>query len=398
MPPRRSTRSSSRLSAEPENKPPPQRTAPPSKRKRSSGNNSDNEEHENQVKLEAKPEAKPPSRTTRRSSSSKAPPPVTTSRTSSRSRSARRQVQGSDDEGDDEEPSHPVKKSRPSPELEDVHEEHEEEKPLLDDPPISPAKARHATPPSEEPKGLEDVHEKHEDKSLLDDLPISPAKARHAAPPLEEPKGPHPRLVIHKLVLVNFKSYAGRQEIGPFHKVGCCRSVVSSLISGSLSLQLSGLMALGSRIRSMHCSSCSDIVLPRCGKENSPSSYTTLLNTLICKSAVWRFISVKSSISYVHLSQTLYNHRPLPIQPGPDAFTVVPNSTLAVTRTAYKNNTSKYTINGRASNYKEVQTLLKGRGIDLDHNRFLILQVSQNRLSGWFILPHDRVKWSLLPR
>jgi structural maintenance of chromosome 4 len=53
---------------------------------------------------------------------------------------------------------------------------------------------------------------------------------------------------------------------------------------------------------------------------------------------------------------------------------------LAVTRTAYKNNTSKYSINGRASNYKEVQTLLKGRGIDLDHNRFLILQASHHRL------------------
>lgn len=47
-----------------------------------------------------------------------------------------------------------------------------------------------------------------------------------------------------------------------------------------------------------------------------------------------------------------------------------------VTRTAYKNNSSKYTINGRSSNYGEVQKLLKGRGIDLDHNRFLILQVS----------------------
>ncbi|KAJ9119746.1 hypothetical protein QFC22_003456 [Naganishia vaughanmartiniae] len=31
---------------------------------------------------------------------------------------------------------------------------------------------------------------------------------------------PKKRLVIHKLVLVDFKSYAGRQEIGPFHKVG----------------------------------------------------------------------------------------------------------------------------------------------------------------------------------
>ena len=69
------------------------------------------------------------------------------------------------------------------------------------------------------------------------------------------------------------------------------------------------------------------------------------------------------------------NTQSLSVQPGPDAFTVVPDSTLAVARTAYKNNSSKYTINRRASNYKEVQTLLKGRGIDLDHNRFLILQV-----------------------
>lgn len=39
------------------------------------------------------------------------------------------------------------------------------------------------------------------------------------APQPEEPKGPKSRLVIHKLMLVNFKSYAGHQEIGPFHKV-----------------------------------------------------------------------------------------------------------------------------------------------------------------------------------
>jgi structural maintenance of chromosome 4 len=43
---------------------------------------------------------------------------------------------------------------------------------------------------------------------------LSPVK-----PEPEADKGPKPRLVIHKIVLVNFKSYAGRQEIGPFHKV-----------------------------------------------------------------------------------------------------------------------------------------------------------------------------------
>lgn len=30
---------------------------------------------------------------------------------------------------------------------------------------------------------------------------------------------PKPRLVINQIVMDNFKSYAGRQVIGPFHKV-----------------------------------------------------------------------------------------------------------------------------------------------------------------------------------
>ena len=62
-------------------------------------------------------------------------------------------------------------------------------------------------------------------------------------------------------------------------------------------------------------------------------------------------------------------------QPGSEAFEVVPDSQLVVTRQAFKNNSSRYTINGRLSSYTEVQALLKGRGIDLDHKRFLILQV-----------------------
>ena len=57
-----------------------------------------------------------------------------------------------------------------------------------------------------------------EEKSLFDPLPIpGPSSLPRAIP--EEPTGPKSRLVIHKLVLINFKSYAGRQEIGPFHKV-----------------------------------------------------------------------------------------------------------------------------------------------------------------------------------
>lgn len=62
------------------------------------------------------------------------------------------------------------------------------------------------------------------------------------------------------------------------------------------------------------------------------------------------------------------------LKPGPDAYEVVPNSQIVVARYAFKSNSSKYTINNRTSSFTEVTTLLKGRGIDLDHKRFLILQ------------------------
>ena len=60
--------------------------------------------------------------------------------------------------------------------------------------------------------------EEEEERSLFDPPPMpEPSSLPQAMP--EEPAGPKSRLVIHKMVLINFKSYAGRQEIGPFHKV-----------------------------------------------------------------------------------------------------------------------------------------------------------------------------------
>ena len=87
-------------------------------------------------------------------------------------------------------------------------------------------------------------------------------------------------------------------------------------------------------------------------------------------------------------------------QPSPDTYRVVPNSQLVVARTAYKNNLSKCTINGHTSNFTEVQTLLKGRGIDLDHKRLLILRVIFPFLCSSLCRQCDtsvcRVKWSPL--
>ena len=45
-----------------------------------------------------------------------------------------------------------------------------------------------------------------------------------------------------------------------------------------------------------------------------------------------------------------------------------------ISRRAFKNNSSKYYMNGKESNFTIVTTLLRDRGVDLDHKRFLILQ------------------------
>ncbi len=57
-----------------------------------------------------------------------------------------------------------------------------------------------------------------------------------------------------------------------------------------------------------------------------------------------------------------------------DGFTVVPGSEFVITRTANRKNESKYYVSGRASSFTEVTDLLRAKGVDLDNNRFLILQ------------------------
>ncbi|RYE82089.1 MAG: hypothetical protein EOO65_05950 [Methanosarcinales archaeon] len=64
-----------------------------------------------------------------------------------------------------------------------------------------------------------------------------------------------------------------------------------------------------------------------------------------------------------------------------DGYTPVPGSQFVVTRTAHRNNSSKYYIDSTPSSFTEVTTLLRGRGIDLDNNRFLILQGEVEQIS-----------------
>jgi structural maintenance of chromosome 4 len=167
-------------------------------------------------------------------------------------------------------------------------------------------------------------------------------RTRNAAlPKVEEPTGPQARLVITYLILINFKSYAGRQEVGPFHS--SFSSVVGPNGSGKSNVIDSLLFVFGFRASKM-----------RQGK----------LSALIHNSAAYP--DLDHCEVEVHFQEVM----DLP-QGGSEP---IPDSTLVISRRAFKNNSSSYYINGKTSNYTTVTTLLKGKGIDLDHKRFLILQ------------------------
>ena len=122
----------------------------------------------------------------------------------------------------------------------------------------------------------------HEEEKSLFEPPLMPEP-----PPLpktmpEEPSGPKARPVIHKIALVNFKSYARRQEIGPFHKVSFRSIIVLGFNYTHYSpshFLLSDLMGQASLTRSTPFFSCLVIALRKCAKPHSLNSSTTLPDT-----------------------------------------------------------------------------------------------------------------------
>ncbi|KAI3394840.1 hypothetical protein diail_2177 [Diaporthe ilicicola] len=166
-------------------------------------------------------------------------------------------------------------------------------------------------------------------------------KSRTMVIPQVEDLTPKPRLVITYLILTNFKSYSGRQEVGPFH--ASFSSVVGPNGSGKSNVIDSLLFVFGFRASKMRQGKLSALI-------HNSADHPNLDH---CEVAV-------------HFQEVLD-------QPG-GGHEVIPDSQLVISRKAFKNNSSSYYINGKTSTYTIVTTLLRERGVDLDHKRFLILQ------------------------
>ncbi|KAJ4412683.1 Structural maintenance of chromosomes protein 4 [Didymella pomorum] len=193
-------------------------------------------------------------------------------------------------------------------------------------------------PPPPTPKVVEKINANH---TVLERPMDIVAKRRAAGVPLsQEPAPPKQRTVITWLVLTNFKSYAGRQEVGPFHS--SFSSVVGPNGSGKSNVIDSLLFVFGFRASKM-----------RQGK----------ISALIHNSA--QHPDLDYCEVEVHFQE---------VMDTPNGAEVIPESQLVISRRAFKNNSSKYYMNKRESSFTDVTKYLKGKGVDLDHKRFLILQ------------------------
>jgi len=150
--------------------------------------------------------------------------------------------------------------------------------------------------------------------------------------------------MIEKIVLENFKSYYGRKEIGPLHK--CFSAVVGPNGSGKSNLIESLLFVFGKRAKRMRLNKLSELI-------HSSAKHSKDVT----------FAAVE-----VHFQEIIDDEN------EPDAYEVIPGSEFVVARRVDRSSHSKYMLNGRESSFKEVCELLSGKGIDLEHNRFLILQ------------------------
>merc|ERR1712168_1235517 len=165
---------------------------------------------------------------------------------------------------------------------------------------------------------------------------------------LEPTNAPIERLIITHIENVNFKSYAGKQVLGPFHK--SFSSIVGPNGSGKSNVIDSMLFVFGFRSKKIRSKKVALLIHSSEGRMNIDSCSVTVFFQKIID------------------------------LPG-EEFEVVPNSNFYVKRTAHINGSTDYYMDGKKQTFKEIGTVLRACGIDLDHNRFLILQGEVEQIS-----------------
>jgi structural maintenance of chromosome 4 len=139
-------------------------------------------------------------------------------------------------------------------------------------------------------------------------------------------------LTIHKITLTNFKSYAGVKVIGPFDKH--LSAIIGANGSGKSNLIDALLFLFGKKAKRIRLSKYSELI---CSVNQSDSASVECI------------------------------FEEIPEGGGSSSF-------ISISRDVNLSGNCRYTLNGKNASFKEIHELLLSKGIDLEHNRFLILQ------------------------
>jgi structural maintenance of chromosome 4 len=163
----------------------------------------------------------------------------------------------------------------------------------------------------------------------------------------EKEKNRDCRLIIEKIELENFKSYAGVKKIGPLHNR--FNAVVGPNGSGKSNLMESLLFVFGKRAKRMRLNKLNELI-------HSSSTQEDL-----------RFARV-----------TIYFKE---IRDVEDGYEDIEGSEFTLSREVYKNGSSKYLLDNKEIGFDKLCVIIGKKGIDLKHNRFLILQGEVEQIS-----------------
>jgi structural maintenance of chromosome 4 len=161
-------------------------------------------------------------------------------------------------------------------------------------------------------------------------------------------EGMPPRLMIQNITVENFKSYAGVKEIGPFHKN--FTAVVGPNGSGKSNVIDSMLFVFGRKAKKLRMDKLSELIH---NSDEFPNCNFCRVDIAMC------------------MIQDVSDHD----------FTVVEGSEFVVGRSVDKSDVSTYFINGKKSSKGQVEEIMLSHGMDLQNNRFLILQGEVEQIS-----------------
>lgn len=147
------------------------------------------------------------------------------------------------------------------------------------------------------------------------------------------------RIIIKDIFVENFKSYKGRHQLGPLHKN--LTMIVGPNGSGKSNVIDALLFVFGFRAKKIRTSKLTSLIF-----NNDEDCEHALVEI--------QFQEIKD------IDNEKYQVN-------------IPN-TFNIARSIHKNGASQYFLNGNATSAKNIQDILTKAGIDMSHNRFLILQ------------------------